>query len=189
MAQNAFLQRNGKKSGAVSSGAMSTDSVGTLSRASAADYNQCTAFELLGTRPTDGTSGMPTGTRLWNKAQFNKLVDKTSGPLPEILASGEQSDITCNFYRTAADGSNQHYMTVKFTDAVVLGIEQHQPDTTDQNVANAPHTETVQVQFGGITVTHEEVEGADHFFGGAHMDTLLGSVDAYVRRRLTESTR
>jgi hypothetical protein len=41
----------------------------------------------------------------------------------------------------------------------------------------------------GITITQEVVEGADHFFQGPHMDTLLGTVDSYVKRRLTENTR
>ena len=41
----------------------------------------------------------------------------------------------------------------------------------------------------GITVTHQEVEGAGHFFEEPHMDTMLDSVDTYVRRRLTETTR
>ncbi len=41
----------------------------------------------------------------------------------------------------------------------------------------------------GITITHEEVEGAGHFFENAHMDRLLETVKAYVLRRLTENTR
>ena len=41
----------------------------------------------------------------------------------------------------------------------------------------------------GITITHEEVEGAGHFFEDPHMEGLLASVDTYVRRRLTETTR
>ncbi|NHX27343.1 alpha/beta hydrolase, partial [Escherichia coli] len=36
---------------------------------------------------------------------------------------------------------------------------------------------------------HQEVEGAGHFFEEPHMDTLITSVDQYVRRRLTENTR
>ena len=40
----------------------------------------------------------------------------------------------------------------------------------------------------GITITHEQVEGAGHFIEN-HMDDLTGRVDAYVRRRLTENTR
>ncbi|WCR10061.1 alpha/beta hydrolase [Paracoccus stylophorae] len=43
----------------------------------------------------------------------------------------------------------------------------------------------------GITVTHEEIEGADHFFRDdeAHMKPMISLVQTYVRRRLTESTR
>ena len=41
----------------------------------------------------------------------------------------------------------------------------------------------------GITITHEVVEGAGHFFEDPHMDTMVDSVQGYVRRRLTETTR
>lgn len=41
----------------------------------------------------------------------------------------------------------------------------------------------------GITITHQEVEGADHFFQDPHMDTLMDSTTDYVKRRLTENTR
>lgn len=43
----------------------------------------------------------------------------------------------------------------------------------------------------GITITHEEIEGADHFFRDdeAHMKPMIDMVQGYVRRRLTESSR
>ena len=43
----------------------------------------------------------------------------------------------------------------------------------------------------GITVTHETIEGADHFFRDdeVHMKPMIDSVQSYVRRRLTETTR
>ena len=43
----------------------------------------------------------------------------------------------------------------------------------------------------GITITHEEIEGADHFFRDEeeHMKPLIDMVQTYVRRRLTENTR
>jgi alpha/beta superfamily hydrolase len=41
----------------------------------------------------------------------------------------------------------------------------------------------------GITITHREIEGAGHFFEDPHMEQLIGEVDSYVRRRLTESSR
>lgn len=41
----------------------------------------------------------------------------------------------------------------------------------------------------GIKITHEVIEGAGHFFEGEHMDELTGRVEAYVRRRLKETSR
>ena len=41
----------------------------------------------------------------------------------------------------------------------------------------------------GITITHQVLDGAGHFFENDHMDTMIGNVDTYVRRRLTETTR
>ena len=41
----------------------------------------------------------------------------------------------------------------------------------------------------GITITHEVIEGAGHFFEDPHMDEMIDIGEAYVKRRLTESTR
>jgi uncharacterized protein len=43
----------------------------------------------------------------------------------------------------------------------------------------------------GITITHAEIEGADHFFKDeeAHMKPMIQTVSDYVRRRMTEATR
>ncbi len=36
---------------------------------------------------------------------------------------------------------------------------------------------------------HQVIEGAGHFFEDPHMDTMIGNVKDYVRRRLTETSR
>ena len=43
----------------------------------------------------------------------------------------------------------------------------------------------------GIVISHEEIEGADHFFKDdeAHMKPMIDHVQTYVRRRLTEGSR
>ena len=40
----------------------------------------------------------------------------------------------------------------------------------------------------GITITHETVEGANHFFEPG-IEQMIGKVDAYVRQRMTENSR
>jgi len=41
----------------------------------------------------------------------------------------------------------------------------------------------------GITISHDEMEGAGHFFEDPYMDPMIDAVQAYVKRRLTETTR
>jgi alpha/beta superfamily hydrolase len=58
----------------------------------------------------------------------------------------------------------------------------------------APPADTVSLvsklhEQKGITITHEQVEGAGHFFEDPHMDPMIDSVQTYVKRRLTENSR
>ena len=58
----------------------------------------------------------------------------------------------------------------------------------------APTSATVELvdklrEQRGITVTHNEMEGAGHFFEEPYMDQMLDTVTAYVKKRLTETTR
>ena len=58
----------------------------------------------------------------------------------------------------------------------------------------APPSATVELveklrEQRGITVTHNEMEGAGHFFEDPYMDEMLNTVTSYVKRRLTETTR
>ena len=41
----------------------------------------------------------------------------------------------------------------------------------------------------GISITHHELEGSDHFFQGDAMDIMLSSVTSYVEQRMRENTR
>ena len=40
----------------------------------------------------------------------------------------------------------------------------------------------------GITITHETVEGANHFFE-PKMELMISKIDTYVRKRMTENSR
>ena len=63
---------------------------------------------------------------------------------------------------------------------------------TADRVAPPADTQTLVVKLHeqkGITITHQELEGSDHFFKEPHMDTMIGNVKEYVARRLTENTR
>ena len=55
--------------------------------------------------------------------------------------------------------------------------------------ANLRSEEEFFVAQKGSTITHEQVEGAGHFFEEPHQETLIDTTTAYVKRRLTETTR
>jgi alpha/beta superfamily hydrolase len=57
------------------------------------------------------------------------------------------------------------------------------PPADTVNLVNKLHEQK------GITVTHDEMHGAGHFFEDPHMDPMIDTVRTYVRRRLTENTR
>ena len=59
------------------------------------------------------------------------------------------------------------------------------PPKDTQSLVNRLHEQK------GITITHELVEGADHFFTNeeAHMKPMIQTVSTYVKRRLGEGTR
>ena len=57
------------------------------------------------------------------------------------------------------------------------------PPADTVNLVNKLHEQK------GITITHQEIEGAGHFFEEPHMETLITSTTDYVKRRLTETTR
>ena len=72
---------------------------------------------------------------------------------------------------------------------------------TERRIARVVLDDPTQIAFGsvaglaeklkqqkGITITHKTIEGASHFFDPG-MEEMIGTVEAYVRRRLTETSR
>lgn len=58
----------------------------------------------------------------------------------------------------------------------------------------APPADTVSLvkklqEQKGITITHEEMPGAGHFFEEPNMEPMIDTVSTYVKRRLTENSR
>ncbi len=63
---------------------------------------------------------------------------------------------------------------------------------TSDRVATPAHTRALVKKLRaqkGITIDHEEVKGADHFFKDPHLDTMASKVQAYVEQRLLEGVR
>lgn len=152
----AYMTIEGANQGDISSGAMSADSVGTLSVSSQENTIQIQEFELGVTIPTDPQSGQPTGRRMHHGATIVKYMDKASPMLLQAIATGEQlTKVAISFYRTSTTGSQEKYYTVELEEATLVGLRPYFQNALDPDSSNYAHMEELKVTYKRITVTHE----------------------------------
>lgn len=152
----AYLTITGATQGDISAGALSSDSVGTLSNATHEDSIQIQEFELEVEIPTDPQSGQPTGRRVHKGLRVVKYIDKASPLLLQAIATGEQlTSVGIQFFRTAASGTQEHYYTITLTEASLVRCKPFFPNTLDPDYASYAHLEELHFQYKGIEVTHE----------------------------------
>ena len=152
----AYMTITGATQGDISAGAMSSDSVGTLSNANQEDSIQIQEFELGVEIPTDPQSGQPTGRRVHKGARVVKYIDKASPLLLQAIATGEQlTTVGIQFFRTAASGTQEHYYTVTLTEASLVKCRPYFPNALDPASTSYSHMEELHFQYKGIEVTHE----------------------------------
>lgn len=164
----AYMKIKGKNQGEMSSGAMSADSVGTMSKSSFEDYIQVQAFKHQIMVPTDPQSGQPSGVRTHRGMSITKVYDKASPLLYQMLATGEQiEELTIEWYRTSASGEQEHYFTTKIEEGTIVDITAHMPNCLDP--ANGPftHMEDITISYKKIEWTHEAAgtSGSDSWDG------------------------
>lgn len=155
MANPAYLTLEGATQGDISSGGMSSESVGTLSIASA-DQVQVQEFELDVQIPTDPQSGQPTGTRTHKGMRLVKYLDKASPMLLQAISTGETlTTVALSFYRTSAEGQQEHYYTIELTNATLVHYRPYFPMALDPESEPYSHMEELLFKYKGIEVTHE----------------------------------
>lgn len=152
----AYMTIEGANQGDISSGAMSADSVGTLSVSSQENTIQVQEFELGVSVPTDPQSGQPTGRRVHTGCRVVKYLDKASPLLLQAIATGEQlSKVVITFYRTSTSGSQEKYYTVEMDEATMVSLKPYFPMALDSDNSNYGHMEELKITYKKITVTHE----------------------------------
>ena len=152
----AYMTITGATQGDISAGAMSSDSVGTLSNSAHEDKIQVQELDMGVSIPTDPQSGMPTGRRTHKGVRVVKCVDKSSPLLLQAIAKGEQlSTVRIEFYRTAATGAQEHYYTIELSEAALVKYRPFFPNALDPASENYSHMEELVLQYKSIDVTHE----------------------------------
>jgi len=159
-----YLTLSGANQGDMSAGAMSADSVGTMSKSDHENEIQIQAFKLEITVPKDPQSGQPTGRRIHKGVSFTKVLDKSSPMIMQAVATGEQiKKAIFKFYRTSSSGQQELYYTIELQEALVTDVSPWFPNSLEP--ANGPigHMEDVSMSYKMITETHEVAgtSGAD----------------------------
>jgi len=152
----AYLTIEGTNQGAITNGTFTQESVGNVYQEGHENEILVEAFSHQVTTPTDPQSGQPSGQRVHRPLIVTKVFDKSSPLLYTALTSGERLT-TCQlkFYRTSADGAQEHYFTIELEDAIIVDIKAYMPNCQDPGQAHFTNLEDVSFTYRRITWSHE----------------------------------
>jgi len=156
MANYAYMSIEGSKSGNLTSGAGTVDSIADLTPGTHDDESVVFAFEQNGIRPVNPQSGSVAGQRKHMPCKVTKPLDKASPLLWQALASGESLTIEVKFYRTSsADAGLQHYFTIKFENAVLTDGKTILPNCLISDYETWSECDEWSFAYQSATWTHE----------------------------------
>ncbi|MFJ3368185.1 Hcp family type VI secretion system effector [Pseudomonas sp. NPDC086251] len=156
MATPAYMSITGTKQGLITAGAFTADSVGNTYQEGHEDQVMVQGFSHDVSIPRDAHSGQPTGQRVHKPVKITKVFDKASPLLLTALTTGERlTEVTIQWYRTSAAGTQEHYFTTKLEDAIIVDIKDYMLNCQDPSNAHFTHLQDVAFTFRKITWTHE----------------------------------
>lgn len=169
MAIPAYMTIEGQNQGEISSGALTEDSVGTSTQEGHEDEIMIQAFEYNIPRGTNEQNGQITSMPVMKPMKITKMIDKASPLLFNALVTGEQLDLTINWYRISASGEEELYYVMEIENAVLVDIETMLPSVNSPDQAHLGHMEVLKVIPNALTVTHDAAgtEGAYRFGSSA----------------------
>ncbi|NNA18439.1 Hcp family type VI secretion system effector [Pseudomonas lundensis] len=156
MATPAYMSVTGEKQALITNEAFTADSVGNSYQEGHENQVMVQAFSHQVIIPRDPQSGQPTGQRVHKPVCVTKVFDKASPLLWAALTSGERmSEVVIQWYRTSANGTQEHYYTTKLEDAIIVEINGYMHNCQDPENAHFTHLEDVHFTYRKITWTHE----------------------------------
>jgi type VI secretion system secreted protein Hcp len=156
MANIGYIKITGATQGEITKGASTADSIGNRWQEGHEDEALVLSFQSNAVVPRDPNSGTAIGTRRHEPAVFTKPLDKASPMLWQALATGENLEIELHFWRTATTGAQEHYYTIKWTDAVLFEGKKILPDVHDTANENRGDSEEWAFTYRKCDWTHEK---------------------------------
>lgn len=152
----AYLSIEGERQGVISAGAFTLASVGNIYQEGFEDTILVQSFDHAMSIPTDPQSGQPSGQRVHGPFIITKVIDKSSPLLCTAMTTGERlKKCELRLYRTTAEGTQEHYYTIKLTDAVIVHISTTMPSAQSSATAHLTHLETIAINYRAIQWNHE----------------------------------
>ncbi|MFK8031240.1 MAG: Hcp family type VI secretion system effector [Gammaproteobacteria bacterium] len=151
----AYLSITGRTQGNISEGASTDKSIGNTWQEGHEDEILVQSFDHNVLIPTNPQNGQPSGPRRHEKMVIRKNFDKSTPLLYNALTSGELMDVELKWFRTAADGTSEHYFTTSLTDAVITDISACMAHCQDPNTERFGHEEQVSFNYRKIEWRHE----------------------------------
>ncbi len=151
----AYMSIQGRKQGNISEGSSTDASIGNTWQEGHEDEILIQGFDHTVLIPTNPQNGQPSGPRRHEQLVVTKNFDKSSPLLYNALTSGELMDCEIKWFRTAADGTSEHYFTTKLTDAVIVDINACMAHCQDPTTERFGHEERVALNYRKIEWRHE----------------------------------
>lgn len=108
--------------------------------------------------PTDTLTGLPTGQRQHGPYTVVTHISKGTPQLYQMCCTGEQGSVEVDYYQINDTGTEEHYFTVKLTNAIIVDIKQDKPMVFLPE--NKPYKDMVELQF-----TYSKIEWTQEVAG------------------------
>ncbi|PVZ40901.1 Hcp family type VI secretion system effector [Pseudomonas sp. CC120222-01a] len=152
----AYIKIEGLKQGNITAGAFTSDSVGNVYVEGHEDEILVQEIKHEVSTPTDPQSGQPTGQRVHKPLTFTCALNKAIPLLYQALATGEMlTKVEINWYRTSAQGKQEHFFTTKLEDATIVNILTVLPHAQDKDNENYTQLIKVSLAYRKITWAHD----------------------------------
>ncbi|HKV05378.1 MAG TPA: type VI secretion system tube protein TssD [Candidatus Acidoferrales bacterium] len=114
-------------------------------------------FSLQLTAPRDNATGQASGRRQYAPVSFTKQWDASSPQIFQAAATGETlSLVQFDFVRTALDGRENVYETIKLTDAIISSVKDYIGYPQHGEQSDTHELEEVEITFQKIEVTYND---------------------------------
>ncbi|MFZ3280039.1 Hcp family type VI secretion system effector [Pseudomonas sp.] len=160
----AFMTLHGSRQGLISAGAFTEASVGNSYQSGREDKIMIQALSLGIFVPKNAGAGR----RMHKPLIVTKTIDKASPLINTALCSGELlSQCRVEWFRTSAQGVQEHFYTMELEDAVIVGAEILMPHCQDPDTAHLTQLEKIHFRYRRIYWCHEvsRTMGSDEWQG------------------------